>query len=559
MGNCGLVLRNGHSVAPATHAAGEDGIITEKGFSEFSKKPLERRLTQNVIKENLDQDIRDYYQIDDLPALGSGASGQVKTCRHKVTKILYALKSLSKEGIPLDKLTYLRDELACMAHLDHPNIIRVHEVFENDLCIYLVMELCKGGHLMNRLFAEQGRRYREKVACKYIHSILTAVAYCHANNVVHRDLKLENILFESDRRDSELKLIDFGLSQCYKPKEVMRKYVGTSYYVAPEVIDGCYDAKCDVWSIGVIAYMLLSGVPPFYGTTDSETLISIKQGNWAFDEYLFANVSADAKSFIKQCLSKKAFWRPSAASALKHKWFRALSGGAKEPLPSVQIIRRFGTHIVRTTLAKIFMDVVAHTLLPEQVPELREQFNKFDLSNCGAITLADLRTIMKQFKGYREDYLNIILRSLDIDQKGRIGYHEFLAATIRRKHIAQENLHIAFEKVSKNRDFICAEDITALLGNTSFDVEKILEEVGLGMDAKIDFEEVRSGRFRVVLSTVARMQELPLFSGVRVCISQALVTNVTSIHTCFLATQFKAILDGQGEGHCYLDDCDEFN
>ena len=489
MGNCGLILGNVRSVVPTDLAAGEDGIITEKGVSEFSKKPLERRLTQNVIKENLDQDIRDYYQIDDLPALGSGASGQVKTCRHKATKILYALKTLSKEGIPQDKLPFLRVELACMAHLDHPNIIRVHEVFENDLCIYLVMELCKGGHLMDRLFAQQGRYYREKIACKYIHSILTAVAYCHANNVVHRDLKLENIVFESDSPQSELKLIDFGLSQCYKPKEVMHKYVGTSYYVAPEVIDGCYDAKCDVWSIGVIAYMLLSGVPPFYGTTDSETLISIKQGNWAFDEYLFANVSPDAKDFIRKCLTKKAFWRPSAASALKHRWFKALSG-AKEPLPSVQIIRRFGTHIVRTTLAKIFMDVVAHTLLPEQVPELRKQFSKFDLSHSGGITVSDLRSTMKKFKWHREDHLQTIMRHLDLDQRGYIGYHEFLAATIRSRHITKENLHLAFEKLSKDRAYICAEDITTLLGNTPFNIGKLMGEVGLGVGARIDFAMV---------------------------------------------------------------------
>lgn len=233
MGNCALVVSN-HAVFPK--ASGDDGSIS--GKSSAVKEPLERRLTQNVIKENLDQDIREYYDIDDQPVLGSGISGQVKLCVHKTTKLRYALKTLTKVGLPMEKLLRLRNELSCMAHLDHPNILRVHEVFENDVCIYLVMELCKGGHLMDRLFAQQGRYYREKVACRYIHSILTAVAYCHANNVVHRDLKLENILFDSDARDSELKLIDFGLSQCFTPKEVMHRYVGTSYYVAPEVIEG---------------------------------------------------------------------------------------------------------------------------------------------------------------------------------------------------------------------------------------------------------------------------------------------------------------------------------
>ena len=244
-----------------------------------------------------------------------------------------------------------------------------------------------------------------------------------------------------------------------------------------------------MWSVGVIAYMLLSGVPPFYGTTDSQTLVCIKQGDWQFDEYLFKNVSPDAKDFIRKCLTKQPFWRFSAAGALKHRWFRALSA-QHAPLPSVQILRCFGTHIVRTTLAKIFMDVVAHTLLSEQVTDLRDQFAKFDLSRRGAITLSDLRVIMRQFTGYREDYLNMILRSLDIDQTGQISYHEFLAATIRRQHVAEENIQIAFELISSHREVICAEDVQSLLGNSSYEVDKIMEEVGLTLESTINFEQV---------------------------------------------------------------------
>ena len=175
--------------------------------------------------------------------------------------------------------------------------------------------------------------------------------------------------------------------------------------------------------------------------------------------------------------------------ALTHRWFGILKE-PKEPLPSVQIIRRFGTHIVRTTLAKIFLNVVAHTLLPEQVPELRKQFSKFDLSHSGGITVSDLRSTMKKFKWHREDHLQTIMRHLDLDQRGYIGYHEFLAATIRSRHITKENLHLAFEKLSKDRAYICAEDITTLLGNTPFNIGKLMGEVGLGVGARIDFAMV---------------------------------------------------------------------
>jgi calcium-dependent protein kinase len=244
-----------------------------------------------------------------------------------------------------------------------------------------------------------------------------------------------------------------------------------------------------VWSVGVIAYMLLSGIPPFYGTTDSETLVSIKTGEWQFDEYLFNSVSPEAKDFISKCLTRRPFWRPSAASALKHKWFKSMLP-RREPLPSINIIHRFSTFIVRPTLSKIFMDVVAHTLLPEQVTELREQFNKFDVSNSGAITLQDLRAIMRQFKGFREDYLNVIIASLDLDQKGKIGYHEFLAATIRRQNVAEENLQIAFEIVSNHSEYITSADVAALLGGSNFELGHIMEEAGLDLDAKISFHGV---------------------------------------------------------------------
>jgi calcium-dependent protein kinase len=203
MGNCALVLKE-HSILPN----GEISVgVPRTNSQDLIKEPRVQRLTQNVIKEILDQDIREFYDIDNQPVLGSGISGQVRICIHKATKIRFALKTLSKTDLPPEKILRLRNEVGCMAHLDHPNILRVHEVFETDACMYLVMELCKGGHLMDRLFAQQGRYYREKIACKYIFSILNAVAYCHANNVVHRDLKLENILFETEGRESELKLI----------------------------------------------------------------------------------------------------------------------------------------------------------------------------------------------------------------------------------------------------------------------------------------------------------------------------------------------------------------
>lgn len=200
MGACGFVAIDSHRKIAHLGSLDSDTVVS-------GGECPSRRLTQNVIRENTDRDIREYYSIDPKSVLGSGLHGEVILCVHKVTKLNYALKTLSKTNVVGEKFIMIRNELNCMASLDHPNILRVHEVFETESSIFLVMDLCKGGHLMNRLNSQTGNYYREKVACKYVHTILHAVAYCHAHNVVHRDLKLENILFETTEYDSEVKII----------------------------------------------------------------------------------------------------------------------------------------------------------------------------------------------------------------------------------------------------------------------------------------------------------------------------------------------------------------
>ena len=157
---------------------------------------------------------------------------------------------------------------------------------------------------------------------------------------------------------------------------------------------------------------------------------------------------------------------------------------------SLQIIQRLDNFIKRTKLAKIIMDVVAHTLIPEQIADLRVQFTKFDKSETGDISLGDMRAILKQFPNFREEELNSFFENLNIDQTGKISYHEFLAATISRQTIKEENLQISFERMSDRSPVITSLDIKQLLGSTNYDVEKIMEEVGLDAESKITFEQV---------------------------------------------------------------------
>jgi calcium-dependent protein kinase len=142
------------------------------------------------------------------------------------------------------------------------------------------------------------------------------------------------------------------------------------------------DAKCDVWSIGVIAYMLLTGTAPFIGETDSDVLSAVRSGKWQFEPHMKNKISEEAQDFISKCLSR-AFWRPTSTRALKHSWFKILERDKKTALPSPLLMRRMGNFVVRSWLAKIFIEVLAHTVLPEHTADLKAQFNKFDVSHTG--------------------------------------------------------------------------------------------------------------------------------------------------------------------------------
>jgi len=252
------------------------------------------------------------------------------------------------------------------------------------------------------------------------------------------------------------------------------------------------DAKCDVWSIGIITYMLLAGGSPFGGNSEADVLQAVLEGRYELDIYMCHSVSSEARDFIRQCLTYKPSRRPTSRAALKHKWFKTILP-QERPLPSAAVLKHVSLYSTRSWLAKIFTDALAHTLAPECVAEAREQFHRFDVSDTGEITANDLRSVLKQFNGFNEEFLEALLTNLNVDRTGRISYHEFLAATINLKHCTEENLLLAFELVSSHREFITSADIQGLLGGDKYDVEGIMQEVGLTTSSEIDFQQVTVG------------------------------------------------------------------
>lgn len=332
--------------------------------------------------------------------------------------------------------------------------------------------------------------------------MLSAINYCHENKIAHRDLKLENFLFESELPTSQLKLIDFGLSQLFEKNELITNPVGTPYYVAPEVLNGAYDNRCDIWSIGVIAFMLISGTPPFYGKTDVETLRAVKIGKFTFEPKLFGNVSAMAKDFISNCLTKAVSKRPTANVLLQHAWFHILNKDTELPTPSLNILVRLQHFEKRSSLTKICMGVIAHTLSAEQITSLREQFQLLDIKNTGEVCISDLKAVLELQGAISAANMEHMFDDIDASMAGnKVKYHEFIAATLSRQSITENNMKVAFEKLSHHRETITLNDLKDMLGKdaTEKEIEEMMAEVNVDPKSSgISYSAVRVLYYTVI-------------------------------------------------------------
>lgn len=268
-----------------------------------------------------------YDGVHDGQILGDGVNGEVRKVVNKETGEMFALKRLNMLNVKSEKQAMqLLDEIEIMCMLDHPNIIKLEEVYESEDFIYLVEELCHGGELFDRLDEQPDYCYTEEQCANLVLQIVSAVQYIHSQGIIHRDLKLENFLFYSRDSDSNLKMIDFGLSKHLKYGNLEKDAVGTPYTVAPEVIKGSYDGKCDVWGIGVITFLLLCGDPPFGGCNGESLKIvrrNILGGRYQFrPAHIWNNVSEEAKDFIRSLLQVDPEDRPSSRQLHWSPWLK---------------------------------------------------------------------------------------------------------------------------------------------------------------------------------------------------------------------------------------------
>lgn len=454
-----------------------------------------KHIRKELYVQSYDGSVQEVYALG--KKLGEGSFGAVYVGRHKTTGHTRAIKVIEKKR--MGSAAQIQDEIDVMKSLTHPNIVKLYEVFEDEKNIYLVMELCLGGELFDRIIG--AGHFSETQAATVMLHIIRAVFHMHEKEVCHRDLKPENFLFATQDpiNTNTLKLIDFGLAAAGRPS--MSTKAGTSYYVAPEVLAGRYGRACDTWSCGVIMYLLLCGRPPFNGRDDREVLAKVRKGRLAFVDKEWSHISMDAQDLVRQLMTRNPNERCTAEQALNHDWLKHKAPKATDVALKQGFVDKLSNFQSHCRLKKAALQIIARELNDTQISQLKAAFTALDVNGDGLLTLKELKEGIQStgLTALPAD-LEQIMESIDTDGSGVIEYSEFLAATLdHRKYMQEDVCKTAFDVFDLDGDgHISPEELRQVLNQgeagepmtrVKSDTSAVMNEVDADGDGLIDFKE----------------------------------------------------------------------
>ncbi|XP_062006217.1 calcium-dependent protein kinase 20-like [Rosa rugosa] len=436
--------------------------------------------------------IKDLYSLG--RKLGQGQFGTTFLCVEKRTNKEFACKSIAKRKLTTQEdVEDVRREIQIMHHLaGHPNVIQIVGAHEDAVAVHVIMELCAGGELFDRII--QRGHYTERKAAKLAKIIVGVVEACHSLGVMHRDLKPENFLFVDQEEEAPLKTIDFGLSVFFRPGETFTDVVGSPYYVAPEVLRKNYGQACDVWSAGVIIYILLSGVPPFWDETEQGIFEQVLKGELDFISEPWPSISESAKDLVRRMLMRDPKKRITAHEVLRHPWVQVDGVAPDKPLDSA-VLTRLKQFSAMNKLKKIAIRVIAESLSEEEIAGLKEMFKMIDTDNSGHITLEELKTGLERVGAdLKDSEITWLMQSADVDNSGTIDYGEFIAAMLHLNKIQKEDhLFAAFSYFDKDGSgYITRDELQQAcekFGLQDVQLDDIIREVDQDNDGRIDYSE----------------------------------------------------------------------
>ncbi|KAI4327732.1 hypothetical protein L6164_020158 [Bauhinia variegata] len=446
-----------------------------------------------------DKDFDRRYSLGKL--LGHGQFGYTYIGVDKANGDRVAVKRLEKGKMVLPiAVEDVKREVRILKELTgHENVVQFYNAFEDDSYVYIVMELCEGGELLDRILTKKDSRYTEKDAAVVVRQMLKVAAECHLHGLVHRDMKPENFLFKSTREDSPLKATDFGLSDFIRPGKRFQDIVGSAYYVAPEVLKRKSGPESDVWSIGVITYILLCGRRPFWDKTEDGIFKEVLRNKPDFRRKPWPTISNAAKDFVKKLLVKDPRARYTAAQALSHPWVR--EGGEALEIPiDISVLNNMRKFVKYSRLKQVALRALASTLDEEELADLKDQFQAIDVDKNGSISLEEMRQALAKDLPWRlkDSRVLEILQAIDINTDGLVDFSEFVAATLHVHQLEehdsekwQQRSQAAFDKFDLDKDgYITPEELRMHTGMKG-SIDTLLEEADVDKDGRISLSEFR--------------------------------------------------------------------
>jgi len=528
----------------------------EEDFTEFEEKKEEvkveapKDISNMKIKANnlvMERHQSPWQFYEELEEIGSGMYGVVKKVRLKTNpEIIRAMKIIPEENVLQGEGASLIDEIEILKNLEHPNIMKIYESFvDSNNNYYIVSELCDQGHLLSKM-EKLGKM--DQIVVKYLmDQIFNAVAYLHSKNILHGDIKLENVLLNKitkrggrrftninldfnsneeltedinknfgkrktsnksnnyikDMINYEIKLIDFGCSKYFvrrnKKKKKLRGIIGTSIYCSPEVVDNLYDERSDEWSCGVLMYILLSGVPPFYGETEEEIFEKIKKCKYDFSPAPFKKVSKNCKDLIRRLLEPKKQYRIKANEALRHPFFTESfdPNSAMTEDKDLNILKNF---INPFKYCSKFHEAIAvflcvNYLPPDEEKTLKTVFRYLDKDGKGMITKDIMKKSLEEIGiDITDEDLQKVFDDIDEDGSSFIEYQEFIRNTCDiNKLINEPNLKNVFHVICGEKELMTGQDIKNFVFHDSIVRDETLKEYfdsfGMKFEDSIGFDD----------------------------------------------------------------------